>query len=335
VRRRFLWSACVFSLASGIGVLGVSIARAVEAARTVARIGFISPSSPSSSFNRRRLPAFWDHLRELGWVRGENLAVEERWAEGRYDRLPTLMQEVLGRKVDVLVTYTTPAGIAAKNATSTIPIVDALMGDPVGMGLAASLAHPGGNLTGLSMGWTEGIAGKWLELLQETVPRLSTVAVIADPNWPISREQVKRLEAVAPKRAIKIRIIAVRGPEDLERAFARAGRTAQAVLVLSDQYLDAQPQRVLALAARYRLPDMHVARDYVDAGGLMAYAPDMTAMFQRAADYVDRILRGAKPADLPIEEPTKFELVVNLKTAKVLGLTIPESILLRADEVIR
>jgi putative tryptophan/tyrosine transport system substrate-binding protein len=298
------------------------------------RMGFVHPDWPSSPFDLRNEPGFWNRMRELGWVKGQNLIVDERWADGRYDRLPALMAEVVGRRVDVLVTSTTVAAIAAKNATSTIPIVDALMGDPVGTGLVVSLARPGGNLTGLSMGWTQGMAGKWLELLQETVPRLSTVAVIADPDRPMSREQTKRLEAVAPARALKIRVIAVRRPEALDGAFEQAQRTAQAVLVLADQNMLDQ-QHVAALAAQHRLPDMHVLREFVDAGGLMAYAPDVHEMYRRAADYVDKILRGAKPADLPVEEPTKFVLVVNLKTAKALGITIPESILLRADEVIR
>ena len=333
-RRRVLLVLACGLAGLGAGALGPRPSYAEGPAQKVARLGFVHPNSPSSPFDLRNEPGFWNRLGELGWVRGQNLIVEERWAEGRYDRLPSLMSEVVGRKVDVLVTATTPAAVAAKNATSTIPIVDALMGDPVGLGLVANLARPGGNLTGLSMGWTEGIASKWLELLQETVPRLSTVAVIADPDRPMSREQVKRLEVVAPTRGIKIRVIAVRTPAALEGAFEQAQRTAQAVLVLADQNMLDQ-RRVVALAAQHRLPDMHALREYVDAGGLMAYAPDVRDMYRRAADYVDKILRGAKPADLPIEEPTKFVLIVNLKTAKALGLTIPESILLRADEVIR
>jgi putative ABC transport system substrate-binding protein len=243
------------------------------------------------------------------------------------------MAEVLALKVDLIFTWTTPAAIAARNATRNTPIVDALMGDPVGVGLADSLARPGGNLTGLSMGWTKEIAGKWLELLQETIPRLSTVAVIGDPDRPMSREQLKRVETVASARGLRVQLIAVRRPEALDRAFEQVRRTAQAVLVLADQNLD--PPRVVALSAKHRLPDMHVVREYVDAGGLMAYAPDVPAMFRRGADYVNRILRGASPAELPIEEPTRFLLIVNVKTAKAIGITIPEAILVRADEVIR
>jgi putative ABC transport system substrate-binding protein len=274
-------------------------------------------------------------LHELGWVRGQNLIAEERWAEGRNERLPELMAEVLGHKIDVLFTWTTPAAMAAKSATSTTPIVDGLMGDPVGTGLAASLAHPGGNLTGLSIAWSEGMAGKWLELLHEMVPRMSTVAVIVNPDRPISRAQAKRLEAAAPARDLKVHVVAVPGMRELDRAFGEAARTAQAVLVIDDPNLNPQRQRVVALAAKYRLPDMHVDRYFVEAGGLMSYAPDFAALFRRAADYVDKILKGAQAAELPIEEPTQYQLIVNLKTAKALGITIPESILLRADEVIR
>jgi putative tryptophan/tyrosine transport system substrate-binding protein len=312
---------------------GVPSGRAAELEQKVARLGFVDPGSPATALHG--VDEFWRRLRELGWIKDENLIVEERWAEGRPDRLAPLMQEVLARKVDVLFTYTTPAAIAAKKATSTTPIVDGLMGDPIDTGLAASLAHPGGNLTGLSMGWSEGIADKWLELLKEMVPRMSTVAVIVDPDRPMSREQAKRLQVVAPTHHLKVQIIAVRGPGALDRAFGQTARTAQAVLVLDDPNLSAQRQRVVTLAARHRLPDMQVMREYVDAGALMAYAPDVPAMFRRAADYVDKILNGTKPADLPIEEPTKYVLIVNLKTAKALGVTIPESILLRADEVIR
>ena len=187
----------------------------------------------------------------------------------------------------------------------------------------------------MSLGWAEGFAGKWLELLQETIPRLSTVAVLANPDNPIDRDLVKELEAIAPTRGMKVRIIEVRGPQALARAFEQAGLKAQAVLVLPDPIMLANGKQITALAARYRLPAMYSARDFVYVGGLMEYAPDLAVQYRRAAEYVDKILRGAKPADLPIEQPTKFELVINLKTAKALGLTFPESMLLRADELIR
>jgi putative tryptophan/tyrosine transport system substrate-binding protein len=209
------------------------------------------------------------------------------------------------------------------------------IGDPVRSGLAASLSHPGGNLTGLSLGWTQALAGKWLELLQEAVPRLSTVAVIVNPDNPLVQGLAKDLEAVAPTRAMKVRILEVREPGALERAFEQARREAQAVLVLPTPSITVHPGQVTVLAAKHRLPTMYFLRDFVDEGGLMSYSPDYGVMYRRAADYVDKILKGAKPADLPIEQPTQYQLIVNLKTAKALGLTIPESILLRADEVIR
>ena len=218
---------------------------------------------------------------------------------------------------------------------STVPIVVALVGDPIRSGLAASLARPGGNLTGLSGGFAKGFVGKWLELLQETVPRLSQIAVIENPGTPIARDLERDLEAIAPTRGMKLRLFEVREPGALDRAFEQAARRSQAVLLLPDPMLAANREQVAALAAKHRLPAIYYLRDFVDAGGLMAYAPDTASMFRRAAEYVDKILKGAKPGDLPIEQPTKFELVVNLKTAKTLGITIPESVLQRADEVIR
>ena len=331
--RRIALHCAACGLAGLVAIVFGQLARAADPEQRVARLGFVDPNSPSTAL--RGVDGFWRRLRDLGWIKGQNLIVEERWADGRSDRLAPLIQEVLAHKVDVLFTYTTPAAVAAKKATTSTPIVDGLMGDPVGTGVAASLAHPGGNLTGLSLGWSEGIAGKWLELLQEMVPQVATVAVLMDPDRRISREQAKRLEAIAPTRHLKVHIIAVRGPEALDGAFEQAARTAQAVLVMDDPNLSTQRTRIVALAAKYRLANMHVMREYVDAGGLMAYVADVPAMFGRAADYVDKILKGTKPADLPIEEPTKYVLIVNLKTAKALGITIPESILLRADEVIR
>ena len=299
----------------------------------VMRLGFVSPNSPST--DSRGPAAFWERLRELGWVEGQSLVIETRWAEGHYDRLPALVAEVIGRKVDVLVTYGTPAAIAAKKATSTFPIVVAVMGNPIGTGLVQGLARPGGNLTGLSLGWGEGIGGKLLELLQETVPRLKTIAVIGNPENPVERDLITELKGVAPARRLKLQIIEARNPAGLDLAFEQAGRRAQAVVVIPDPVFIAHLQRITTLAATYRLPAMYGLREFADAGGLMAYGPDRAVMFRRAGDYVDKILKGTKPADLPVEQPTKFELIVNLKTAKALGITLPESILLRADEVIR
>ena len=321
------------ALATTLAVLGAQLAHAADPAPEVVRLGYVQPQSLSNAL--RGMTVFWERLRQLGYVEGKNLVITSRSAEGQNERLPGLMNELVAAKVDVIVTYGTPAAIAAKNATSTIPIVVAALGDPVGTGLAASLGRPGANLTGLSMGFGEGMAGKWLELLQETVPRLSTVAVIANTDNPIAKDSAKELEAIAPVRRPKLRFIEVHDPEALDRAFQQARRKAQAVLILPDPMLAAHRQEVTALAAKYRLPAMYYLRDYVEAGGLIAYAPDFSAMCRRAAEYVDKILRGAKPGDLPIEQPTKFELVINLKTAKALGITIPDSILLRADMVVR
>jgi len=209
------------------------------------------------------------------------------------------------------------------------------MGDPVEAGLAASLAHPGGNLTGLSMGYGEGIPGKLLELLRDVVPSLSSVAVIVRPGNLWAPQFLKALSSSAQTRHLKLQIIEVRDPESLDKAFEQARRQARAVLLSADPMFMTQRERVTALAAKHRLPTVYGLRDFVDAGGLMAYSPDFAVMFRRGADYVDKILKGAKPGDLPIEQPTQYQLIVNLKTAKALGITIPESILLRADEVIR
>jgi len=245
------------------------------------------------------------------------------------------MAEVVERKIDVLVTFGTPAAVAAKHATDTIPIVDAAMADPVRSGLVTNLARPEGNLTGLSTVEDKGMTGKWLELLQEMVPRLSTVAVIANPKTPITSHLVKDLDAIAPGRNLKLRLVEVREPGEIESAFQQVGRKVQGALVLPDAMLAMHRWEIAALAAKHRLPAIYPFRNAVDAGGLMSYGPNFGDLYRRSAEYVDKILKGAKPADLPIEQPTKFELVVNLKTARALGITIPESILLRADEVIR
>jgi putative ABC transport system substrate-binding protein len=297
------------------------------------RVGFVHPQSPSTV--PPGISAFWERLRALGWVEGQNLVIEARWADGHTERLPALTAEVIERKVDVLVTFGTQAALAAKDTTNTVSIVGVAMGEPLRTGLASSLARPGANLTGTSVGWAEGIGGKWLELLQEAVPRLSTVAVIANSDSPIARDLAKELQAIAPTRGLKLRFIEVRDPAALDRAFEHLGRTAQAILVLPVPIMSAHRGQITALAAKYRLPAIYYLRDFVDAGGLMAYAPDLAVQWRRAADHVDKILRGAKPADLPIEQPTQWSLIINLKTAKTLGIPFPESILLRADEVIR
>ena len=319
-----------FATALGLGALTGDAADSVD---RIAHVGYVAPGSPSTT--ERQARAFWQRLRELGWIEGQNLIVETSWADNQRERLPALMADMIGRKVDVLVTYSIPGAAAAKQATRTVPIVVASMGDPIGAGLVESLARPGGNLTGLSTAWGGGIEGKWLELLQETVPRLSTVAVISNPDNPLNARLATDLSTIAVTRGLKLRVIDIRHLSELDRVFEQASRIAQAVLVLPDTITVTRPESVAALAAKRHLPSVYGFPVFVPLGGLMSYGPDPVSMYRRAADYVDKILRGAKPADLPIEEPTKFELVVNLKTAKALGITIPQSIMVRADAVIR
>jgi putative ABC transport system substrate-binding protein len=245
------------------------------------------------------------------------------------------MNQVIAQNVDVLFTYGTPAAIAAKKATSTVPIVVAMVGDPLGTGLAASLARPGGNLTGISLAMAEGLGSKWVQLLHETVPRLSTVAVIGNPASPWVLNMTGELEAAARTRGLTIRFIEVRDVKGLDRAFARAQREAQGAVVLGDPLTLHNWQRILLLAGKHLMPTMYTNLELAKFGGLMAYGVDSVVAFRRAADYVDKVLRGANPGDLPIEQPARYTLVINLKTARALGLTIPESILLQADEVIR
>ena len=316
-----------------LAVALISQSFGAEPTQGTVRVGFVDPGSRPTALSG--VKAFWGRLRELGWVEGQNLVIEARWAEGQIDRLPGLMNEVLARKVDILVTYSTSGALAAKSATSTVPIVVAAMGDPVGTGIAPSLSRPGGNLTGISLQWGEDLSGKWLELLQETVPKVSTVAVISNPDSPVVRKITKDLERIAPRHGLKLRFYDVREVATLPGAFKQAHQVAQAALVLADPLTVDARREITGLAAAQRLPTLYVLQEFMEAGGLMAYGVDNRIVFRRAAEYVDKILRGAKPGDLPIEQPAQFSLVVNLKTAKALGLTIPQSILLRADEVIR
>jgi putative tryptophan/tyrosine transport system substrate-binding protein len=308
-------------------------ANAGDAQNKVAHVGYVDPDTRANA--RWGWPAFWKRMRELGWIEGQNLVVEARWADGRIDKLPELMAEVIEHKVDVIFTYHTTGAVAARNATSTIPIVFAGVSDPVASGLVASLAHAGGNLTGLSSAYDEGWGAKWLELLQETVPHLSVVAVIASPDDPYLRVRARQLESAASARGMKLKFFHVRQPDELDSAFDQARRQAQAVVTLPDPFTYAHRARILALAYKHGLPDMYALQENVELGGLMAYGVNSPAMWRRAAEYVDSILKGAKPQDLPIERSTQFLLTLNLKRAKALGLTIPESILVRADEVIR
>ena len=304
-------------------------------AATIPRIGFLYPSSLSDSGTARFLEAFRQGLRELGYAEGQNIAIESRFAEGKWDQLPGLAAELVRVKVDVIVTYTTPATQAAKQATGTIPIVVATVIDPVAAGLVASLAHPGGNITGLSQMVPE-LVGKQLEVLKEVAPKISRVALLSNPANPAHALAIRDVKAAARSLGVQLQLLEARGPSEIESAFAAmTTERAGAVIVLVDSMLIDHRTRIADLAARRRLPTVSATIETAEAGGLMAYGPSVRDMFRRAAAYVDKILKGAKPADLPIEQPTKFELVINLRTARALGLTIPQSLLFRADEVIQ
>jgi putative ABC transport system substrate-binding protein len=295
--------------------------------------------SPASAIWRptRCSPAttFRERLQELGYVEGKNIVIEYRYAEGKFDRLPSLAQELVRLEVDVIVTVVTQASLAAKHATSTIPIVVVAVSDPLGTGLIASLARPGANVTGTS-GMSSEVVGKSLELLKEAVPAVSRVAVLWNPDNAIFVAQMLRdTQFAAGRLGIELRTFAARGPDEFEPAFAGVtSAQAGALLVLSDAAYLSHAARIAELANKARLPSMHGLREYAVAGGLMSYGTNFAALFRRAADYVDKILKGAKPADLPLEQPTKFEFVVNLKTAKALGLDVPAKLLAFADEVI-
>ncbi|MGB5182652.1 MAG: ABC transporter substrate-binding protein [Xanthobacteraceae bacterium] len=294
-------------------------------------IGFLGPSS--ASFERASTDAFVQRLRELGWIENQTVAIEYRWAEGRDERFTEIAAEFIRLKVDVIFTYATPSSIAAKKATAIIPIVFAAAGDPVGTGLVASLARPGGNITGLSIQQTD-LASKRLEMLREVLPGLRTVAVLVNIGSPNSVLEMGEAQAAASTLRLTVVTSEVRRAEDIAPAFDALKGRADALYVCSAPLLTTNRIRINSLALAARLPTMHGFRELVVAGGLMSYGPNFPALFRRAAEYVDKILRGAKPGDLPVEQPTKFDLVINLTTAKALGLTIPEAFLLRADEVI-
>ena len=302
--------------------------------RKVTRIGVLSPFSPSDgaapSFN-----VFKDTLRELGHVEGGNLAFEYRWADGKYDRLPALAAELAQSKVDVVVSaWSTPAALAAKRATSTIPIVFVGVGDAVGVGLVASLARPGGNVTGSTF-LSEETVGKLLQLLKEVVPRASRVATVFNPSNPVYASMLKDLESMARQLQLQVVRLGVQGPGDVEAVFDAVKRERlDGLVVMRDFVLITHRERIVELAAKHRLPVMYGMREFVSAGGLMSFEPSLSELYHRAAGLVHKVLKGAQPAELPVEQSSRFELVVNLKTAKALGLTFPEPVLLRADQVI-
>jgi putative ABC transport system substrate-binding protein len=277
--------------------------------------------------------AFVQRMRELGWTEGRNLRIEYRWAEGHTERLPELADELVRLKVDIIVTHNTPPPLAAKRATSVIPIVFATAGDPVGTGIVASLARPGGNVTGLSS-QSPDAAGKRLELLRELVPGLRRLAVLTDIGNPFTEREKSEVQRAARILGLELAAVEIRRAEDIDSAFQGLQMHVQALYVPAVPLFFANRGRINSLALAVRLPTMHLVREYVEAGGLMSYGPNWPDMWRHAADLVDKILRGAKPADIPVQQPTKFDLVVNMTTAKALGLNIPDKLLALADEVI-
>jgi putative tryptophan/tyrosine transport system substrate-binding protein len=301
--------------------------------KNVSRIGYLSSDSPSTI--AVRIEAFRQGLRGLGHVEGKNIVIEWRFAEGKADRLPGLAAELVGVKVEVIVTSGPAATRAAKEATTTIPIVTAQDPDPVGDGLVASLARPGGNITGLSTLAPE-ISGKRLELVKEIVPRLSRVAVLGSSTVPGNAQALKESELAARALGVQLQFLDVRGVKDIEPAFRAAAKgRADAVLVLQSPVFVNERRQLADLAVKSRLPAIYDREEFVDDGGLICYGTNFAELSRRAATYVDKILKGAKPADLPVEQPMKFEFIINLKAAKQIGLTIPPNVLARADRVIR
>jgi len=324
----------VVGLAIWAVLLALSFPAGAQQAKKIPRIGFLASVSASSDADR--IEAFRQGLRELGYVEGQNVTIEYRWADGKFEQLPDLAAELVRLRVDVIVAVVTQASLAAKKATGTIPIVMVGVSDPVGSGLVASLARPGTNITGTSS-MTAEIVGKLLELLKETVPKISRVAALWNPaNSVFQALQLRETEAAARALGVQLRILEARGPDEIDRAFAAMVKErTKALLILGDPVFTSHRKRIADLAAKYRVPAVSGTREYVEAGGLMAYGPSFPDMHRRAATYVDKILKGTKPADLPVEQPKKFEFIINLKAAKQIRLTIPPNVLARADTVIR
>ena len=323
----------IFVAAVAGGLLSAPLAARAQPAGKLRRIGFLGNSTAALEANL--VQPFRDGLRELGYVEGRDVAIEYRWAEGQYERLPALVAELIALKVEVLVTAGTPAALAVKRATTTIPLVMVAVGDPVGTGLVQSLARPGGNLTGL-VSIAPDLEGKRLELLSEIVPKLSSVAFLANPANPFHVTSEKQARAAARSLHLKVEFFPVRAESEFDRAFLAIGRQRPGGLImLADRLFLHHRARIVEFAAQNRLPTVYAYTELVEAGGLMSFGPSYPGMHRRAAYFVDRILKGAKPADLPMEQPANFELLINLKTARALGLVIPQPVLLRADDLIQ
>jgi putative tryptophan/tyrosine transport system substrate-binding protein len=306
------------------------VARAQQRAR-LPTIGFLGSGTPAAQSDWAG--AFVERLGELGWADGRNVKIEYRWAEGKSDRAAELAAELVRLNIDVIVTYANPMVLAAKGATSVVPIIFAAAADPLGTGIVASLARPGGNITGLSIQHTE-LAGKRLEILREFIPNLRTVAIMVNVTNSASELEMSEVQAAARKLDLETTVLRIREAEDIAPAVEKTNAGAQALYVCIDTLLFNQRTSIARLALGAGLPTMHSNREYVAAGGLAYYGPNFPDLFRRAGDYVDKILRGAQPGDLPVEQPTKFELVFNLRTAKALGLKVPPTLLARTDEVI-
>jgi putative ABC transport system substrate-binding protein len=314
-------------------LLALCVSAEAQQPTKIARIGYLSGTSYSA--NSARVDAFRQGLRELGYVEGKTIVVEWRYAEGKLDRLPALAAELVRLKVDVIVASAPPPTRSAKQATATIPIVMSYDDDPVGNGFVASLARPGRNITGLATLAPE-LSGKQLELLREIVPKLSRVAVIGNATRPGSPQALREVNLAGDAVGVQLQYLEIQAPKDIEIAFRAASQEhAEGVLVLTTPVLISRRKQVAELAVKDRLPTIYGRPEYVEDGGLLSYATSFTDLSRRAATYVDKILKGAKPAELPVEQPTKFELIINLKAAKQIGLTIPPSVLARADKIIR
>jgi putative ABC transport system substrate-binding protein len=322
------------ALLLAVGLLAAPLAAEAQEykAGKTARIGRLSPLSAEADVPN--LLAFRKGLRDLGWVEGRDFAIEARFADGKAERLPELAAQLVRERVDIILVGSTQGALAAKRASSTIPIVMVTTGDPAGGGLIASLARPGANVTGVTA-LGQALSVKRLELLKEAVPRVSRVAVLTNPTSPYTGPFLRERESAARTLAIQLQVLEVQDPTEFEQAFAAmAGERAEALTVLTDVMFISHRRRIVELAAKRRLPAMYGEREFVAAGGLMFYGASLVDMYNRAGVYVDKILKGARPGDLPVEQPTKYDLVINLKTAKALGLTIPPSLLLRADQII-
>jgi putative ABC transport system substrate-binding protein len=323
-RRQFI------TLLGGAAVTWPLAARGQQASKLPV-IGFLGSTTPT--IHGQWAAAFVQRLRELGWIEARNISIEYRWAEGRNDRAAEIASEFVRLKVDVIVTWGTAPVVAAKQATAVIPIVFATAGDPVATGLVVSLARPGGNLTGLS-NQARDLAGKRLELLREIIPDLRRLAILSNIETPIGALEVGEVQAAARTLDLEVLPLEIRRAEDIAPAFESLKGRAQAIYVVSEPLIASNRVRMNTLALGARLPTLYGLREYVEAGGLMSYGPNTPDLFRRSAEIVDKILRGAKPGEIPVEQPTKFDLVINLTTAKTLGLEIPPTVLARADEVI-